>query len=166
MRNKLIVAALVVVGLSSVAYAAYAQLLTINGTSTAAGTWDGAITGIAQTSATGATDNVAPSFNATTATFDVDLAYPGATATYDITVENNGTIPAKITTIDGVTQANAAAPTYIDYTLSGVAVNTTISPNGGSNTATVTVEWDPASSPVTTGTSKTATITLDYSQDT
>lgn len=37
MRNKLLIAALVVVGLASVAYAAFAQILTISGTGTAAG---------------------------------------------------------------------------------------------------------------------------------
>lgn len=37
MRNKLLIAALVVVGLAPVAYAAFAQILTISGTGTAAG---------------------------------------------------------------------------------------------------------------------------------
>jgi hypothetical protein len=37
MRNKLLIAALIVVGLASVAYAAFAQVLTIGGTGTATG---------------------------------------------------------------------------------------------------------------------------------
>lgn len=167
MRNKLIVAALVVVGLASVAYAAYAQTLTINGTGTAAGDWDVAITDITQTSATGATENSAPSFNATSATFDVDLAYPGASATYDVTVTNDGSIPAILSSITDLTATNAAAPTYLTYSATGVTAGvTTLAASGGTNVVTVTVEWDSASAPVTTGTSKAATITLDYAQNT
>lgn len=37
MRTKILVAALVVVGLASVAYAAFSQVLTISGTGTASG---------------------------------------------------------------------------------------------------------------------------------
>lgn len=74
MRNKLLVAALIVVALASVAYAAFVQILTINGTGTSSGSWNVAITGITQTSATGATEATAASFTATSATFDVNLA--------------------------------------------------------------------------------------------
>ena len=166
MRTKILIASLVIVGLASVAYAAFSQVLTISGTGTIAGDWDVAITGITQTSATGVTENSAPVFTGTSATFDVDLAYPGATATYDVTVTNNGNIPAVLTTLDGVTAANAAAPLYITYDVTGVTNGTTLAGGGATNVATVTVEWDPASSPATTGESKTATITLSYDQDT
>lgn len=165
MKTKIIVAAFVVVGLASIAYAAFAQLLTINGTGTSAGDWNVKITGITQTASTGATDSVPPSFTDTSATFDVDLAYPGATATYDVVVTNNGTIPAIVTSVDGVPAANAAVPTYITYSLTGVTNGTTLAANGGTNTAKVTVTWDPASAPVSTNESKTATITINYEQD-
>ena len=56
MRTKILVIALVVVGLASVAYAAFSQTLNIGGTGTANGDWDVKITNIVQTSATGATD--------------------------------------------------------------------------------------------------------------
>lgn len=164
MRNKMLIGAIVFVGLASVAYAAFASVLTISGTGTASGDWDVAITGITRTAATGATDAVAPSFTGTSATFDVDLAYPGATATYEIVVANNGSIPAVLTTLDGVTAANAAAPTYIEYAVTGVTNGTTLGA-GGTNTATVTVTWNAASAPVTANETKTATITLNYDQD-
>lgn len=166
MKTKILVAAFVVVGLASVAYAAFAQLLTINGTGTATGQWNVKIISITQTSAVGATENAAPAFTDTSATFDVNLAYPGASATYSVVVKNNGTIPAVLTTIDGVTQANAAAPLYLGYTLTGVNNGTTLAAGGATNTATVKVEWDPASAPASTGQSKTATITLNYNQNT
>ncbi len=166
-RDIVIVAALVLVGLSSIAYAAYVQILTISGSSTSAGNWDVEVTSITQTNAVGATENSAPQFTGTSATFDVDLAYPGATATYEIVITNNGTIPGKIATVDGVTgitEANAAVPTYVGYEETGIAADTIITANGGTNTATVTVTWDPDSEPSEVNASKTATITFNYEQ--
>lgn len=167
MKNKLLVAAVVLVGLASVAYAAFTQTLTINGTGNATGDWDVKITGITRTTAdgtNGATNVSAPTFNGTSATFDVDLAYPGATATYDVTVTNAGTVAAILDTVGGVTAANAAAPTYIDYTVTGVTDGvTTLAANGGTNTASVKVEWDPLDTTSGAAT-KTATITLNYEQ--
>jgi hypothetical protein len=165
MKNKLLVAAVVLVGLASVAYAAFTQTLTINGTGNATGDWDVAVTAITQTAAVGATDVSAPTFNATSATFDVDLAYPGAYATYAVTVTNNGTIGALLDTIGGVTAANAAAPTYIDYTVTGVTEGvTTIAAGGATNVASVRVEWDPLDTTSNPAATKTATITLNYEQ--
>lgn len=166
MRNKLVIAAVVVVSLASVAYAAFSQNLTVNGSGTAAGEWDVAITSITQTAQTGATENSAPTFDATSATFDVDLAYPGASAEYDVTVTNNGTIPAALSSITNLTALNASAPSYITYTTTGVTAGTTLAANGGTNVLHVVVTWDSASAPVTSGASKAATITLSYDQDT
>ena len=166
MRNKLLVAALVVVGLASVAYAAFSQVLTINGTGTANGNWNVLITSITPHDQTGATDQPStPSFTSTTATFDVDLAYPGATASYDVVIENQGTIPALLSSLTSLAATNAAVPTDLHYTLTGVAVNDTLAA-GATTTATVQVEW------LSTGTtnidtqSKAATITFNYIQNT
>ncbi|MBP9667455.1 hypothetical protein KBD87_01435 [Candidatus Saccharibacteria bacterium] len=166
MRNKLIVAALVVVGLASVAYAAFAQTLTISGTSTVTGDWDVEIISITRTSATGATDHAStPSFSATTATFDVDLAYPGATATYDVVMKNLGNINAKVGSIPSVTSVNAAAPTDVVYSVSGVAVNDPLAP-GATVTSTVTVTWQGSASSNVPAATKTATLSYNFVQDT
>jgi uncharacterized repeat protein (TIGR01451 family) len=155
------------VGLASVAYAAYSQVLTVNGSGTASGDWNVAITDITQASATGVTENSAPSFDATSATFDDNLAYPGATATYDVTVTNSGTIPAILSSITDLSSINAAAPTYITYSTSGVTGGTTTLAAGATNVLHVTVLWDGTSSPDTSsGNTKAATITLNYDQDT
>lgn len=164
MRNKLIIAAVVLVGLASVAYAAFSQLLTINGTGTANGNWNIAITGITQTASTGATENAAPLFTGTSATFDVDLAYPGASATYEVVIENNGTIPARLSTLTDLTTLNAAAPADIHYTLTGVAVNDTLAASA-TVTATVKVEWLTGGSTNIDTQSKVATIDFNYIQD-
>lgn len=164
MRNKLIIAAVVLVGLASVAYAAFSQLLTINGTGTANGNWNIAITGITQTASTGATENTAPLFTGTSATFDVDLAYPGASATYEVVIKNNGTIPARLSTLTDLTTLNAAAPADIHYTLTGVAVNDTLAASA-TVTATVKVEWLTGGSTNIDTQSKVATIDFNYIQD-
>ena len=165
MKNKFIIAAVAVVLLASIAYAAFTQVLTINGKGTASGDWDVAITNIVRTSGSGVTDAVStPSFTATTATFDAQLAYPGATATYEVTVTNNGSIPAKLTSMTDLSGLNALAPTYITYTVSGVTAGTTTLAAGSTNTVTVTVAWDSASAPTTQNESKTLTLDLTYDQ--
>lgn len=165
MRNKLIIAAVVLVGLASVAYAAFAQLLTINGTGTASGNWDVEITSITAKDQTGATDQAStPSFTSTTATFNVDLHYPGATSTYDVVIENQGSIPAKLSSLTDLTATNAAAPTDIHYTLTGVAVDDELAA-GASVTATVKVEWLSGGSTNIDTQSKQATINFNYIQN-
>ena len=89
MKSKILVAALAVVVLASVAYAAFSQSLQINGTGTATGDWSVEITGITNASSTGTTEAVVPSFTATTASFSTNLQYPGATATYNIVIKNS-----------------------------------------------------------------------------
>lgn len=165
MRNKVIIAAVVLVGLASVAYAAFAQLLTINGTGTATADWNVEITGITRTSATGATDVAGtPSFTATSAIFNTDLAYPGATATYGVTIKNNGTISAKLSTITDLATINAAAPADITYSMSGVAVNDVLAP-GASVTVSVSVTWAASATTIPSPASKSATIDFNYVQN-
>jgi uncharacterized repeat protein (TIGR01451 family) len=168
MKNKMILAGVAaVLALASVAYAAYSQTVSVHGSGTAAGDWNVAITDITKISTTGATENSAPTFDGTSASFDVDLAYPGATTQYDVTVTNNGSIPAKLTSLTDLTTLNAAAPAYITYSTSGVTGGTTtLAANGGTNVIHVTVTWTGSSAPSTTGTSKAATINLGYDQDT
>jgi hypothetical protein len=165
MRNKILIAALVVVGLASVAYAAFSQILTINGTGTATGSWDVKIISITPTAQTGATDHAStPSFTATSATFNVDLAYPGATSSYDVAIKNNGSIPAKLSSLTDLTTVNATAPTDLTYAVSGVAVNDTLAA-GATVTATVTVTWNAAGTSNIATQSKAATITFNYVQN-
>ncbi len=166
MKNKVIVAAVLAVGLASAAYAAFAQILTISGTSTATGNWDVEIISITKTAATGASDHAStPSFTGTSATFNVDLAYPGATETYDVVMKNLGNISAKVSSIPDVTAINSADPSDVKYTVTGVAVNDPLAP-GDTVTATVTVTWLGTANANVSTTSKTATITYNFAQNT
>lgn len=167
-HSKLLIIAAVVVGLSSIAYAAFSQQLTINGTGTAnGGNWDVAITDITLSDSDGATENSQADFTGTTATFDVDLAYPEAFAEYEITVTNAGDVAAILDSFTDLTSKNAEVPTNIIYTVSGVTAGvTTLGTDTGvddTNVITVRVEWTdgPAQDP----SSKSATIEFNYVQD-
>ena len=91
MRNKLLIGAAILVVLASVAYAAFIQLLSVEGRGTASGTWNVKITDVKLVAASsqGASDASAPSIGTgTSVTFHTNLAYPGAHATYQVTVTN------------------------------------------------------------------------------
>lgn len=166
MRNKIIIGALLLVGFASIAYAAFSQMLVINGTANTNANWDVKITGISLdgVNSSGATEAVAASFTDTSATFNVDLAAPGAQAVYNVTVENQGNIPAILNSITDLTSINAAAPADITFAVTGVTAGTTTLAPAATNTITVTATWDPAS--VMEGTqTKTAAISFNYVQD-
>lgn len=163
-KNVIIGALLVAIVAMSVGYAALAQQLDINAKSNITGTWDIEFTELSEGVLTGATTKGTPTYTATSATFEVDLAYPGATATYDITVENKGNIDARLATITGLDVANAATPTEIQYTITGIEVGDSLNA-GSSTTFHIAVTWND-SDEIPTVTSKTATITLNYEQKT
>ena len=166
-KNFIIGTLLAAIVLMSVGYAALAQVLTINGTANIDASWDVQITGITESTLTGATTK-STNFDATSATFNVDLAYPGATATYEISIENKGSIDAVLESITGVDSANAALPSEIQYTVTGVAANDELD-SGATAKAIVTVTWVKSTDnkdTVPTETSKTATISLNYVQNT
>ena len=172
-KNLVIIVLLIAIVLMSVGYAALAQVLTINGTAKLQANWDVEITDVKlnTTQSVGVTTHTESS-NATSATFDVTLDYPGAKAVYDVTVENKGTIDAILDSITDLATVNAAEPTNIVYTVSGVTAGTTTLAASATNTVTVTAEWVACSTEGCTDeipeedTSKDATIVLNYVQNT
>lgn len=165
-KNLVIGALLAAVVFMAVGYAALAQVLTINGTANIDANWDVEITGIAEQTMTGATTKGTPTFDATSATFEVDLAYPGASATYVVDVENKGTIDAKLESITGIEAANSAAPAEIQYSITGVNANDELDAKAKTQ-AIVTVQWvSSQKDTIPTEKTKTATINLNYVQNT
>lgn len=170
-KNTLLLIVLLAILGISIGYAALSQNLTINGTSKIVSDWAIEITNIESkftSGETGAVDNSAPTVgdDKVSATFDVTLYYPGAVATYDVTVENKGSINAKLDSISGIDTANSTTPTDVKYSITPTT-NTLAA--GDTTTYTVTVEWEKGDTntvPETNGTTKTATITLNYVQET
>lgn len=162
-KNILLLILLLVVLGMTIGYAALAQLLNINGTANITASWDIKITNIAEGTLSGAKSKTAAvvSGDKLSATFDVDLLYPGASATYIVTVQNGGTIDAKLESITGIDTANSAAPSGIIYSIN--AVESDVLNNGDSKDYTVTVKWEDTNA-IPEVKTKSATITLNYVQ--
>lgn len=164
-RNILIVALFVAIVAMSVGYAALAQVLNINGTANIAAEWNVEITNIEVKEQFGATDRELPTFTSKTATFDVNLEYPGASSTYLVTVENKGTINAKLSEITGIDAANLTDPASVQYTVTKTDLNDELNV-GESKTFEVKVEWLSTDDGTNiTASNKTATINFNYVQN-
>ena len=165
MRNKKsimigILCALVCV--MAVGYALLAQELNINGRASIDSTWKVEITNITEKDIVGdATSKEVPSFTATTANFNVGLIQPGDAITYEIEVTNSGTLDAVLENISVSMDENDA----ITYTTSGLEKGAKLTKNGGKNTLTVKVEYNPEITSQPTNTGKELTVTLNYEQD-
>lgn len=166
-KNMIIGTLLAAIVLMSVGYAALAQVLTINGTANIDANWDVEITSITEGTLVGAETKTINS-NATSATFNVDLKYPGASAVYEVNIENRGTIDASLESITGVDAANSAEPVEVTYAVTGVSQGDELN-SGETAKATVTVTWVKGADnndKVPTVTTKTATVNLNYVQNT
>lgn len=98
-RNIIIGVIVAVILFMAVGYSALATQLSINGTAEITGEWDVRITNIETKEISDGCDDGEPEFTNTTATFDAKLVKPGDLITYEITIENQGTIDAKLNNI-------------------------------------------------------------------
>lgn len=161
-KNVLLLILLIAIIAIAVGYAAMNQQLIITGTANISAEWDVKITNITAGAKVGAEDKEAVSFDETSATFNVNLLYPGASATYVVTVANEGSIDAVLESVEGLTEANAADPSIVTYTIDAKANDTLDSDT--TKDYTVTVTWNDSEEIPTGTTSKTATIKLNYVQ--
>lgn len=153
----------------SIGFAAISTRLTLTGTATVGSTWNVEITGIEKTndSTVGATDATAPSFTATTATFDVDLAQPGDKAVYQVTVENKGTIDAKLSDIVSTLDDSKDAKDALTLTVTGVEKDAVLQA-GKTHVFTMTAEYKATAQndlAPADGDQEVITVTLDYNQN-
>ena len=153
----------------SIGFAAISTRLTLTGTATVGSTWNVEITGIEKmdTSTVGATDATAPSFTATTATFDVDLAQPGDKAVYQVTVENKGTIDAKLSDIVSTLNDSKDAKDALTLTVTGVEKDAVLQA-GKTHVFTMTAEYKATAQndlAPADGDQEVITVTLDYNQN-
>lgn len=116
----------VVAGLS-IAYATLSDTLNISGKATLKGTsWDIAISNVSEAVLTGeALQMATPVYNNTSLNLAISLTNPGDSVTYQFDVKNNGTIDARLSSIN-ISGIDQNIRQYIDYQLTysgGMALN-------------------------------------------
>ncbi len=163
-KNALIGGLLAIVFVMAVGYAAFATTLTINGTANITSRWDVHIKDIKVSEEENNPAGTGISVSAQkdgelTANFEAQLKAPGDSVTYDVTVENTGTLPAKLSDItfkqtnngDGATEEGEEVTNNgtsydgdnaIVYSYAGITTGTVLEANTGSVTFKVTVKYN------------------------
>ena len=180
-KNALIGALLAVVLVMAVGYAAFAQQLTINGTSTITSNWDVHMTDGTTIPVAGVTGATAPTGTLNVAAgglkadFTASLVSPGDTVTFTVPIVNKGTIDAVLDTItlssstDGmaIDQTGLTATTKdgnIKYTVTSPKT-TTLAKSTGTDKVTVVAEYvNSANQSSAQNTAVQLTVTMNYVQ--
>lgn len=145
----IVVLAVLVVGIG---FAALQKYLTIDGTASINSNFDVRFSFIETSAITGGAYNKSePSFTNTTATFDAAFLAPGDSITYAVTLNNNGTMNAKLENVD----VNIDNSENISYELTGIQAGDIIESSAYS-------ELGPGDSPGDEKTSKVVYLKLTY----
>lgn len=163
-KNILIAALLFAIIAMSVGYASFTTTLNINGNAKIDGAWNVAITDITSTASGEASDNTLPSYTALTATFDTLLKKPGDAMMYTITIENKGSIDAKLNSITLTPETDGTSP--ILYTVLEQPEEGDLLLSGEIATVVIKVEYDPVVTALSNSEEniKTFTSTIEYVQ--
>ncbi len=98
-RNWFILVLLIALLIMSVGYSLFSTNLNLNGTAEIVGEWNVKITNIEVSSIKGNCNPGNPTYTNTSATFNLKLYQPGDEVIYLITIENQGTIDAKLANV-------------------------------------------------------------------
>ena len=168
-QNIAIIGVIAFVLAVAVGYALFSQTLTINGTATAKGSFDVQFTQVGQATSVGYTkvaesaDLARISEDGTTLTITVNkLDYPGAYVEIPVTIQNKGTIPAKLKEIVQTGLKDETGPIKVSY--SGLAASETPINTNETQSMTIKVEWLPGVNTNTADGGVTFTIALKYEQ--
>ena len=141
-KRNIIIFSLVGVLLCMVAgYAAFQTRLEIKGTSKVTSNWDIRITNVTDGTPTGQAENaVAPKWTNLTASMEANLYDKGDAMEYDVTIENKGTLDAKLNDI--LTNIEKENNDAVLITFSGYAKGEILKA-GGSKLVHVKIEYNP-----------------------
>ena len=156
-RNIIIISLVGIMLCMVVGYAAFSTNLSITGTSKVTSSWDIRITDVTNGEATGDAENAkAPDWDTLSASFEANLYSKGDAMEYDVTIENKGTLDAKLDNI--ITNAENANSEAVIITFTGykkgevleagtskqVHVKIAYNPNydGGETSGEVNVDFD------------------------
>lgn len=138
-RNSVLIVLVVLLLALAVGYAAFQQVLTISGTATAAGNWD--VKFVQPTSITEG-HGTATITAEDTVTVDATLGYPGDGCTVTAHIENGGTIPAKLTSLELLNADGTAAFSDEDITITIPQIEEEALAAGETCEFTFAVAWD------------------------
>ena len=158
-KNLIIIALILVILAMAVGYSALATQIELNGTAEIVGEWNVKITNIEVKEISQNCDSGEPQYTNTTATFNAKLVKPGDSITYAVTIQNAGTIDAKLNNIICKEDDNGSeAIKYVTSELAGTL-------NAGEQTTlTIKVIYDPASTEVPSVKTKGLTGIIEYVQ--
>jgi len=164
-KNLVIVALCVAIGVMAIAYAAFTTTLNVNGTVNASGTFavsitDGSCVGTAIGTDT-PTGTVEPVSGATAAIISANLYTPGDYVTCHINVKNIGNLKAKYVS-SNISNSLSATSSPIAVSVSNYTAKLAAS---GEGTVDVLIKYNYTGTSQPTTTSKTFTVTTQYTQD-
>lgn len=121
----------------AIGYSAFTSQLEITGSSSIVSNWNVEITNVSVKTVTGtASKAIEPVISGSSATFKTNLESPGDSMTYEVTVTNNGTVDAKVNSIETTDSLNPA----IVFTVAGINQNDLLE-SGQSQTFDVTTAY-------------------------
>lgn len=145
----------------SIVYAAFSQSLNIIGSASIDSRWNIKITDVTTKNIVGdAAKAFEPVVSDTAVTFKTNLVSPGDSMTYSVTVTNDGTIDAKVDSIDITDSKNPA----ITFNTLGIASNDLLEV-GDTQTFDVVVTYSNAVTSQPQDTSATLTVKINYVQN-
>lgn len=121
MKKNIIITFLVaIICIMAISYAAFSQTLNITSSATIDSNWNIKITSVTTKNILGhATKAFEPIVSDTAVTFKTNLKYPGDSMTYEVTISNEGTVDAKVDSIEITDSKNPA----ITFTTTGINEN-------------------------------------------
>ncbi len=159
-KNYVIIALIVILLAIAIGYSAFSSTLKISGTATGTGDWSVIFTSATLKDSNGNEDAThgTVSFTGDTVTVNVELQYPGDAVLLETVISNEGSVPAKLTSITVTNENNDLIVTEATPTAGETLAA------GGSCTSQFSIQWDPASE--ATELNATFTVTFEYEQDT
>ena len=163
-KNILIGGLLAIVLVMAVGYAAFATQLNISGSANVTSTWDVHIKSITAGTPVGTAVSKSATVGESklTANFETDLVAPGDSLTYTVTVENGGTLDAKLSELTFTPGSSAA----ITYSSAGIAKDDVIAA-GATKAFTVTVTYNASvtSQPAQADTTSSLAMVMSFVQN-
>ena len=161
-KNNIVITFLIaIVCIMAISYAAFSTTLNINGTANIDSNWDIKITDVITKNIVGdATKAFEPVVSDTSATFKTNLVSPDDSMTYTVTVTNNGTVDAKVGSIEMTESQNPA----IVFSTSGINENDLLKA-GESQKYDVTIAYNSNITSQPSELSGTLTVKLNYVQN-